>query len=646
MLQLMWKRSSRWFVRRASTKVQEKPKLSPKKFNIYHPETRMDDMLARESPLMERSKGKVKRPPFLRNLFAKAIDERFLTYPEVLEPSEIHRIADLYDRIKEYVDSLESHTLKYGTPKKVIYKLKEFGVFGATVSNDYGGLGLSLTEYSKIIEAFARQPSLAAKMISHSSAGIQPILEFGTDQQKASYLPKLASGEWIAALAMHESQSGTDLAAIKTVLKITPDESHYTLNGTKTYVTNGEDANIFTVLCNIDLIGTEDKRLAETPTTAVLVARDLPGVKVEKSPRLLGLNGAGIATVTFDNVKLSTDCILGKKGEGFQVALAVQNYVRCLMTAATMSTAREALNLAIKYAIRTHRYKKPLHEFEMIGKRVATMTGDVYAMESAVYMTSAIADVVQDPDYSLEAAAVRLLGTKGSRRVLESSIDLHGVSGLLEDGDLVRWLNDIRTFDAFESTQNLCRLLISMSGVQYTGRLFATVINILRDPLMSPMKFTKLRLARWRDVKDTPKLACEVEQFIHPSLKKECQQLEYCMARLGFAAEVALEQWGAELFEHQTILDRLSDIAIDVYTFATVLARASRSYCIGLPNSDYDIKLSQIYSKEAVDRVRFNVNEIQYCSTLLSQRTLREINAKIFNDKKYIAAHPLTRNWD
>ncbi|MFQ5675539.1 MAG: acyl-CoA dehydrogenase family protein, partial [bacterium] len=266
----------------------------------------------------------VEKNSFSKSLFAGTIEQDLIfPYPKI-DKEEDENLKIILDSIRQFAkDHIDSEAIDRNEeiPKEVLDGLAELGLFGMSIPEEYGGYGFSSTAYNRVFEEIARiDGSLAVTLGGHQSIGLRALLLHGSEEQKRKYLPKLASGEWIAAFALTEPGAGSDAAGIQSLAVRDAQNGHYVLNGNKIWITNGGIADFFTVFVKTPVGEKGEKKIS-----ALIVTRDMPGFSSGKEERKLGIHGSSTTELTFDNIHVPLDNLIGPEGKGFKVAMEVLN---------------------------------------------------------------------------------------------------------------------------------------------------------------------------------------------------------------------------------------------------------------------------------------------------------------------------------
>uniref|UniRef100_A0A9L0J1G8 Acyl-CoA dehydrogenase family member 9 n=1 Tax=Equus asinus TaxID=9793 RepID=A0A9L0J1G8_EQUAS len=347
---------------------------------------------------------------FAKELFLGKIEKKeVFPFPEVgqEELNEINQfVAPVEKFFTEEVDS-QKIDQEGKIPHETLEKLKSLGLFGMQVPEEYGGLGLSNTMYARLGEIISLDASIAVTLAAHQAIGLKGIILAGSEAQKAKYLPKLASGEHIAAFCLTEPASGSDAASIQTRATLSEDKKHYVLNGSKVWITNGARANIFTVFAKTSIVDSDNS--VKDKITAFIVERDFGGVTNGKPEDKLGIRGSDTCEVHFENTRVPVENVLGEVGGGFKVAMNILNSGRFSMGSAVAGMLKKLIEMTTEYACVRKQFNRSLSEFGLIQEKFALMAQKAYVMESMAYLTAGMLDQPGFPDCSIEAAMVKML---------------------------------------------------------------------------------------------------------------------------------------------------------------------------------------------------------------------------------------------
>ena len=399
------------------------------------------------------------------NMFSGQIrTEQVFPYPEVLDEEQYQTLEMVQEptrRLWSEYDPLKSD-MDETIDEEVLDQAKELGGFGIMVPPEYGGAGLNNTQYARLGEVMgARDLSIGIILGAHQSIGYKGILLFGNEEQKNKYLPDLAVGKRIAAFALTEPSSGSDAGSIQTRAVKSADGSHYVLNGSKVWISNGGTAEIFTVFAKTPQ--TDANGNVKDKVTAFIVERSFGGVTNGPPEKKMGIKASNTAEVYFDNVKVPVENVLGKEGEGFKVAMNILNSGRFGMCAALTGTMRHCIEKAVEHATQRTQFGDKISNFGAIQEKIARMSLAHYTAESLAYIISGIMDKGYK-DFQVEAAIAKVFASEAAWFVCDETIQILGGMGYMRGAGIEKIMRDLRIFRIFEGTNDILRLFIALTG--------------------------------------------------------------------------------------------------------------------------------------------------------------------------------------
>lgn len=587
----------------------------------------------------------LKNKPFIKNLFLGDFDKKALIFPEIAA-EELEDINQMVPPIEKFFNEVDSKSIDVNAkiPDDVLQQIKDLGLFGQQIPEQYGGLGLNATKFARLAEITALDGSIAVTLAAHQSIGLKGILIFGNETQKQKYLPKLATGEHVAAFCLTEPSSGSDAASIQTRATLSDDGRKFYLNGGKIWISNGGIADIFTVFARTEI---EKDGKKEDKVTAFIVERNFGGVSSGKPEDKLGIRGSNTCEVHFDNTPIPIENVLGEVGGGFKVAMNILNSGRFSMGSSGAGILKKLISLTAEHAVTRKQFGQHLSDFGLIKEKFAKLAMTTYVMESMAYMTAGSLDAYEEPDLSLEAAIVKIYSSEGCWTAVNECLQILGGLGYMKDYPYERYLRDGRILMIFEGTNEILRMLVALSGCQYAGKQLKELVRKFRNPMQHPgfvWSVAKERLFRGHNPHN-PRLTLHLADAVHPNLRIAADTLEKGTLRFKHAVEEVLKRHGNDVVHEQLYLKRLADIAIDLYGMTACIARASRARSIGLRNSDFDVMITNTFCQEAARRIYTNMIDALEGKTANMDDNVRHIADLVFKHKGYPAAHPLDRAW-
>jgi alkylation response protein AidB-like acyl-CoA dehydrogenase len=337
-------------------------------------------------------------------------------------------------------------------PKPLLSQAAELGLLGVVFPEEYGGGGLGETGYCIVLEEVARACASTATVIGgHQSIGAMALHLFGDEALKQRYLPRLARGELIAAFALSEAEAGSDAGALRTEAK--PDGDGWRLSGAKTWITNGNIADVMAVFA------VTDRARGSRGISAFWIETAWPGFRVGKPEDKMGIRGSGTVSIYFDDVAVPKENILGKTGDGFKIAMRTLECGRLTLAASCLGQAKEALRVSLEYAKQRVAFGKPIAQHQAVQAMLADMATDVYLMESAVYRTAWLAD--QGRPFGRESSIAKLFCSEALDRVVDKGLQIHGGVGYTREYEIERLYRDSRINRIFEGTSEIQRIVIA-----------------------------------------------------------------------------------------------------------------------------------------------------------------------------------------
>ena len=457
--------------------------------------------------------------------------------------------------------------------RQLLKKAADLDLLRLEIPEAYGGLGLDKISAAYVGEQIATNPSFGGSLGAHTSIGTLPIVYFGTEEQKARYLPRLASGELVGAYALTEPHSGSDALSAKTTARLSEDGRHYLLNGQKAWITNGGFADVFIIFAKVD----------GEKFTAFIVERGM-GVISGADEKKLGLDGSSTTVLMLDHVKVPVDNVLGTIGEGHKVAFNILNLGRVKLGARNISGARQALNQSITYAKDRRQFGKPICEFGLVKHKLAEMSVRCFVGEAMVYR--ALGDVdralagIEPTDgarqlktietFAIECSINKVATSEALAYVVDEAVQVFGGNGYSREFPVERAYRDARITRIYEGTNEINRLIIPTRLLKNAKALIASAVEA--PPSGSA-------------------LASE-------------SQLATSAKRLAIAAlSAASDAFGETVRDEQEVLAQVANVVIEAYAIESAAGRAEKLSNAGSSRAALAVDVTQVYASDAADRM-------------------------------------------
>ena len=489
-----------------------------------------------------------KKPGLVRSLFQGRVQNPVL-FPFPWPTPEVRETSDaVIDMVRDWAaDAIDPAAIDRAKaiPEEVLEGLKELGLFGLTVAERYGGAGCGQTTYAHLMEAVAgRCASTVTVLGGHLGLGMKALLLYGTDEQKARWLPAYASGERIGAFALTEAGAGSDAAALRTTADPLPDGS-WKLAGRKVWITNGGFANVFTVFARTPLPEKPDAPLMERPISCFLVPRELEGVSTGAPEDKMGLCGSSTTEVGLEDVIVPAENLIGPLGHGFKVALEILNSGRHGLAASCLGQAKLARELALAHAKEREQFGRPIASFGMMQELLAGMQSDIYAIESGTWLTSGLMDR-GEWETMLEAACCKMYATERLWQIANDALQITGGTGFMREYAFERIVRDARINMIFEGSNQVLRMMLSTQGLR----------ELLKEPELGSSGPVCL-------------------EGVHPDFAAEAGAVEELVPRFAARAREVVRVHGKGVRDAQHELRRLADVAVAIFHMGAVLSRVS-----------------------------------------------------------------------
>jgi alkylation response protein AidB-like acyl-CoA dehydrogenase len=496
-------------------------------------------------------------------------------------------VTPLLDRI----DKLEP-----GLMPSLMEKTGELGLMGVSIPEEYEGLGKEFTSSIIVAEALGAGHAFSVAFSAHTGIGTLPILYFGTDAQKAKYIPSLANGKYKGSYGLTEPNSGSDALGAKTTAKLSEDGKHYILNGQKCWITNGGFADIYTVFAKID----------GTQFTAFIIERGMEGFTQGQEEHKMGIKGSSTVQLYFQDCKVPVENVLGEIGKGHVIAFNILNLGRLKLCASTMGGAKMALVDALKYSKTREQFKKPIFEFGAMQHKLAEMAIRIWAVEAALYRASMWIEEKEKEllasgkpfneallgaaeEYAIECAILKVSGSELLDYAVDEAVQIHGGNGFSDEYNVSRAYRDSRINRIFEGTNEINRLLI--------------VDMVLKRAMKGRLDFMGPAMAVQKELMSIPEFGATEETPFAEERKAIAQMKKAIFMVAGAAAQKLMMQLESE----QEIIMNIADMAIDVYHAESALLRVMKMVeQKGEANCSLELDMARTYLYDVADRVHKN----------------------------------------
>ncbi|XP_076239740.1 complex I assembly factor ACAD9, mitochondrial [Calliopsis andreniformis] len=600
------------------------------KRNSQH-EVKFKTLNDRETVFSSHLPKEPRRKPFLKSLLFLEFDNNVLSFPRTQSTDRFKEFFDWLKPIEDYVSSCAGSTNKVDK-QEILVNLRNLEVFKAYFNEEYFGLNLSETESLRLIEALSNVPWLGSYIVKNHIIPVQLISKYGSDSQKLEYFPGIASGEVIPTICIKEGDNGTNINNIKSTVKEYEKDS-LLLNGKKSYVVNGVDSNLFLVFahdvstCNSD----------QTKYSLLLVEKNFSGVTVTEAYETVGHHEIPLCTVEFNDVILPKRNLLGEPGGAFDIMMELLKPGRQNVAAQAISILRNFINNLTKDVLNTKHFDRNLHEFEFVKKVLGEMVYSLYTMESMTYLTSGLADLYKNQDVELERVITEHYCATKCMTCIQQGLQLQGTQSYMKNNSYLQAFHDALALTTVDTNNINATVYIALTAFQHAGKGNHGYVFRRRNPHLFPLF----------DLKETclsilePKV--KIQDHVHPSLSISAEILEHCVSKMKQCILKSFHRYGAEIVDRQIHLMRITDLLTEIYGVTANLSRVSRSYCIGLHNSDHERNMISVLTFGTYNKVMAIYNEVNEGDLFNGDHVYQSTVNAMYEQREYPIEHPLSR---
>lgn len=528
---------------------------------------------------------------FIKNaFFGNFRSDLIFPYPQSSDAEQAKcekLLAELNDYLENEHPAIEIDQ-KEEIPMWVLDRLFEMGVMGMTIPEEYGGLGLGVTSYNRVLSAIGARCAATSVVVSaHQSIGCKALMLFGNEQQKKEFLPIVAK-QHLSAFCLSEPNVGCDAGGQQTKVELTEDGKYYILNGEKKWSTSGAYAGLYTVMAEQMVV---DEKTGQTKRgiTAVIVTPDMEGIDIFQNNRSkCGIRGTWQARIRFNNVKVPRERLLHKEGKGLQVALTCLNYGRCTLSAGTYGAAKKAMDQAIKWGRTRYQFQRPLSDFQLVKERIAHMSALNYAMDAMLYMMTGMLDR-GDKDIMVETAATKVFCSEMAWQVINDAMQIMGGDGYMTENELERAFRDSRIYTIVEGANEVMfSFIFAYGGKPLAEQMIGIKDRVLWDEhegfgenlgrvlpnLFKPTVLSKA-IPLGIEVILGKRQSVPHIKGVHASLNKLASRLAKQISEHTYQFKKMSLEHKEAIVTRQVVQKRLADNAIHLYAMACSLSKLS-----------------------------------------------------------------------
>ena len=526
---------------------------------------------------------------FIKNVFwGRFRDDLLFPYPREGK-GERETCDELLAELEDYLENehprVEIDQKQY-IPEWVIERLFDMGVMGMIIPEEYGGLGLGVTSYNRVLEMIGRYCASTAVMVSaHQSIGCKALVMFGNEDQKEQYLPMVAN-EKLSAFCLSEPNVGSDAAGQES-FSVKTEDGDFILNGEKKWSTSGALSGLFTVMCKNMVKNPETGELEQRGVNALIVTPDMDGVEIfENNRSKTGIRGTWQARFRFNDVRVPQENMLHKEGKGLKVALSCLNYGRCTLSAGVTGAAKAAKEQGIKWAQTRYQFERPIADFELVQQKIARMSAVTYAMDAMLYMMTGLLDQGES-DIMVETAITKVFCSEFGWQVIDEALQVMGGEGYMTEHELERAWRDNRIHSIVEGSNEVMQSFIFAYGGKQLAEKMVSIQEALLwdtdasigDNLSRILKAATTPAVLKKAVPMGAQLFLGLKpsapdlQSVHPALQDQADALTTLIQKHSHYFKLVSKWEREDVVKHQAQQARVADNAIFLFALASSLSK-------------------------------------------------------------------------
>jgi acyl-CoA dehydrogenase family member 9 len=540
--------------------------------------------------------------------FAKALalgeihEDLVFPYP-IPGDDEAVKVRELVSRFRAFAaERIDSRRIdeEGWIPDEIYRDLGDLGLMRLYVPEEYGGQGLSQTGYARVFEAIGQvDGSLTVGMGVHQSIGMKGIVLFGSDEQKERFLPDLAAGRKLAGFALTEPEAGSDAYNIRSRAVRQPDGS-WLLNGEKRWIGNGGRGSVFVTFARAEVDG-EDRHIA------LILEKGMEGFEAGEPYETMGLRGNDLCPLSFNDVRIPPENVLGEPGDGFRIAMQILNNGRMSLGTGAVGLGKRLIDLSIEHVTERRQFGRPLADLDMVEDKIGWMVSYLFGLESMAYLATGLVDAGIE-DYSVESAMAKIAGTEFVWYQANRSLQLAGGQGYMRSQPYEQILRDIRIFPIFEGANDVLRSFVALAVLKPLGEELSGLGDLrLGDPIGSLGTLAEYAFGRVkREVRP------ERITLAHEQLQALADPVADQVKRLREVGERLLRRHGRDIVRQGMAHKRLADALMDIQAQIAVLSRVTGIFSAqGVELSGQERYIAETFCTRAASRVRSSLDKIE-----------------------------------